>query len=151
MAEETLDEWRVRVNDAMTVSLVTKAEQGPPKTIASFHPTWTYPIVDDEETVKEHSETIYGYKGLKINLRFNASDMRPHISHTSTKRISETAAIEEPPEINELFEPFLPPGKCPVHLRNASIADDSQSPLARRPTSIRLCRTLQTIGIHQAS
>lgn len=115
MAEEALDEWRVRANDIMNVTLVTKAEQGPPKTISIFHPTWTYPIVDGPDTIREHSETIYGYKGLKINLRFNASDMRPHLSHTSSKRVPETVAIEEPPEINELFEPFLPPGKPSSH------------------------------------
>lgn len=117
MAEETLDEWRVKVNDIMSVTLVTKTEQGPPKTIASFHPTWTYPIVDGPDTIREHSETIYGYKGLKISLRFNASDMRPHFSHTSSKLVPDSVAIEEPPEINELFEPFLPPGKTPRLLR----------------------------------
>lgn len=115
MAEETLGEWRVKVNEAMNVTLVTKTEQGPPKTIDSFHPTWTYPIVDDQDTIREHSETIYGYKGLKINLRFNASDMRPHLSHTSSKRVPDHVAIEELPEINDLFEPFLPPGKTSGH------------------------------------
>lgn len=116
MAEDGLDEWRVRANDAVNVSLVSKAEQGPPKVIASFHPTWTYPIVEDpENTHEETSETIYGYKGLKINLRFNASDMRPHFSHTSSKRVPDAVATEEPPEINELFERFLPPGKLPNH------------------------------------
>ncbi|KAF3770353.1 acyl-CoA N-acyltransferase [Cryphonectria parasitica EP155] len=103
MAEEVLDEWTVKASNILNISLVTKAEQGRPKTIASFRPTWTYPIVNNDE------ETIYGYKGLKISLRFNASDMRPHISHTSTKRVPATVAIAESPEIRDLFEPFLPP------------------------------------------
>lgn len=104
MAEEITDEWTVKANDAMTVTLVTKAEQGPSKTIASFHPTWTYPIVGDQET-------IYGYKGLKINLRYNASDMRPHISHSSTKRVPQDEAIADVDDINDLLDPYLPAGK----------------------------------------
>lgn len=104
MAEEITDEWTVKANDAITVSLVAKSEQGPPKTIASFHPTWTYPIVGD-------SETIYGYKGLKINLRYNASDMRPHLSHSSAKRVPEDEACAEVDDVNDLLDPYLPPGK----------------------------------------
>lgn len=104
MAEEITDEWTVKANDAITVSLVTKAEQGPPKTIASFHPTWTYPIVGD-------SETIYGYKGLKINLRYNASDMRPHVSHSSAKRVPDDEAIAEVDDVVDLLDPYLPVGK----------------------------------------
>lgn len=104
-----MDEWTVRANDAMTITLVTKAEQGPPKTIASFKPTWTYSILENED------ETIYGYKGLKINLRYNASDMRPHLSHTSFKRVPDAVATQESPEINDIFELYLPPGKLFVH------------------------------------
>lgn len=104
MAEEQLDEWAVKANDIMNVTLVTKAEQGPPKTLATFKPTWTYPIVGEEET-------IYGYKGLKINLRYNASDMRPHFSHTTSRRIPDAQATQEVDEITDLFEPFLTPGR----------------------------------------
>lgn len=106
MAEEILDAWTVRANDAMTLSLVTKAEQGPPKTIASFHPTWTYSIVGEQET-------IYGYKGLKISLRYNASDMRPHVSHSSVKRVPEAEAIADPDDISDLLDPYLPAGRMP--------------------------------------
>lgn len=107
-----MDEWTVKANDVMNITLVTKAEQGPPKTIASFKPTWTYSILERED------ETIYGYKGLKINLRFNASDMRPHLSHTSSKRVPDAVATQESPEINDVFELHLPPGKLSVHFVN---------------------------------
>lgn len=104
MSEEALDEWTVKANDVLGISLVSKSDEGLPRTIGHFRPTWTYPIVGDDET-------IYGYKGLKISLRFRASDMRPHLSHTSSRRVPVAVATADPPEINELFENYLPPGK----------------------------------------
>lgn len=105
-----MDEWTVKANDALTITLVTKAEQGPPKTVATFHPTWTYPIVGDEET-------IYGFKGLRINLRYNASDMRPHVSHSSTNRVPDDEAIREPDDVIDLLDPYLPIGELPMILK----------------------------------
>ncbi|KUI59329.1 Histone acetyltransferase type B catalytic subunit [Cytospora mali] len=95
------DEWSVKANDVFTISLVAKAEDGPPKTIASFQPTWTYPIFGNEET-------IYGYQGLKVNLRYNASDMRPHFSHTKSQTVPLDAAEQDLTDIKEDVEPFLP-------------------------------------------
>lgn len=98
MAED--DEWTTKANDVFNISLVTKSEQGPPKTIDSFQSKWTYPIYEEEE--------IYGYKGVKINLRFNASDMRPHFSYTKGKEVPVGLADKEPTEIKESIEEFLP-------------------------------------------
>lgn len=109
MADEILDEWTVKANDAMKIQLVTKADSGPPKIIGSFRPAWTYPLVGDEET-------IYGYKGLKINLQYNATDMRPHLSHTSQKRVPDAVATADSPEIQDIFEDYLPPGQLIVCL-----------------------------------
>lgn len=92
-----------KANDVFNISLVTKSEQGPPKTIDSFQPKWTYPIYEEEE--------IYGYKGVKINLRYNASDMRPHFSYTKGKEVPAGVADKEPTEIKESVEGFLPEGK----------------------------------------
>lgn len=92
-----------KANDVFNISLVTKSEQGPPKTLDSFQPKWTYPIYEEEE--------IYGYKGVKINLRFNASDMRPHFSYTKGKEVPLGLADKEPTEIKESIEGFLPNGK----------------------------------------
>lgn len=146
MAEEILDEWTVKGNQALTVTLVTKTDQGPPKTIASFHPTWTYPIVGDDET-------IYGYKGLKINLHYNASDMRPHISHTSSRKVPEAEAIQEPADINDLLDPYLPAGaQSLVFLLDIyynRILTMSQLPLARRPTSTTQFKPPPTTGTPQ--
>ncbi|KAI3392203.1 hypothetical protein diail_6064 [Diaporthe ilicicola] len=98
MAEN--DEWTTKANDIFSISLVTKSDQGPPKTIDSFQPKWTYSIYEEEE--------IYGYKGLKINLRFNASDMRPHFSYAKGKEVPGTVADKEPTEIKESIEQYLP-------------------------------------------
>ncbi|KAL1855836.1 histone acetyltransferase 1 [Diaporthe australafricana] len=94
------DEWTTKANDVFSISLVTKSDQGPPKTIDSFQPKWTYPIYEEEE--------IYGYRGLKINLRFNASDMRPHFSYSKGKEVPANVADKEPTEIKESIEQFLP-------------------------------------------
>lgn len=95
-----------KANDVFTISLVTKSDQGPPKTIDSFQPKWTYPIYEEEE--------IYGYRGVKISLRYNASDMRPHFSYTKGKEVPAGVADKEPTEIKESVEGFLPEGKLTV-------------------------------------
>lgn len=95
-----------KANDVFTISLITKADQGPPKIIDSFQPKWTYPIYEEEE--------IYGYRGVKINLRFNASDMRPHFSYTKGKEVPAGVADKEPTEIKEAIEGFLPEGKLTI-------------------------------------
>ena len=72
------------------------------KTVAAFHPKFTYPIFGEEET-------ILGYQKLKINLRYNASDMRPHLSVTSAKKFKPIGDTE-PADIEEMLQEFLPPG-----------------------------------------
>lgn len=72
------------------------------KAVANFHPKFTYPIFGEEEQ-------IFGYQGLKINLRYNSSDMRPHLSTSYGKKfkaIGETA----PADIEEMMKEFLPEG-----------------------------------------
>lgn len=100
-----LEEWTVKANDAMEIALFTKAEEGQTQIgrLCKFKPAWTYPIVGDEET-------IFGYKNLKITLRFNASDMRPHLSSTKSAKLPEeleTGDIEVE-DIHDLFNGFLP-------------------------------------------
>ncbi|CAN8097189.1 unnamed protein product [Discula destructiva] len=106
MAQVNLEEWSVKANDVMDISLYTKAEKGQTKvnSLCKFQPTWTYPIVGEQET-------IFGYKGLKIHLQYNASDMRPHLSSTKTAKLPEELESDdfEVHEISELFEDFLPP------------------------------------------
>ncbi len=57
-------------------------------------------------------ESIFGYKGLKINLIYNASDMRPCVTiefKTKMKQVGDVA----PDDIPAVFKEFLPNGVCP--------------------------------------
>lgn len=90
-----------KANEALTVSLVTPVA-GQLKTVSSFHPKFTYPIFGEEEQ-------IFGYKNLKINLRYNASDMRPHVNTTYSKKF-QAIGDTEPADIEEMLKPFLPAG-----------------------------------------
>lgn len=115
MAEESLDEWTVKANDVMNITLFAKAEKDQKEVnpLCTFQPTWTYPIVGDKETIS-------GYKGLKIYLRYNASDMRPHLFHTSTARLSSELTDSDEYEVHDvkdLFETHLPPGQYQPRLQ----------------------------------
>ena len=60
----------------------------------------TYSIFGEEEQ-------IFGYKGLKINLRFNAHDMRPNLQilyNRKFKAVGETEATD----VKATLEDFLP-------------------------------------------
>ena len=89
-------------NEALTVSLVTPVN-GQLKTLSSFHPKFTYPIFGEQEQ-------IFGYQNLKISLRYNASDMRPHLSTTYGKKFK-AIGDTEPADIDEMMKDFLPEGR----------------------------------------
>ena len=63
----------------------------------------TYSIFGEEET-------IFGYQGLKINLRYNACDMRPGLQIMYTKKFK-TVGETRPTDLKEVLEPYLPKGK----------------------------------------
>lgn len=92
-------DWTCDANDAVQITVVQPSEQKP-KTISSFHPQFTYPIFGD-------NETIFGYKGLIIRLRFAAHDLRPHI-HISYdekfKPVGDTAAVD----LLKTLKPWIP-------------------------------------------
>ncbi|KAJ3478279.1 hypothetical protein NLG97_g8622 [Lecanicillium saksenae] len=72
-----LEDWIVDSNAAFNISLVSPTPSGL-QLISTFNPSFTYPIFGEDEK-------IFGYKDLKINLRYRANDMRPHVqtSHSS--------------------------------------------------------------------
>ncbi|ROT38780.1 histone acetyltransferase type B catalytic subunit [Sodiomyces alkalinus F11] len=94
------DEWLANANEAFTISLVKHAADGF-KTVGTFNPRFTYPIFGDEEH-------IFGYKDLKINLRYNASDMRPHVQISSSKKSKAVGDIE-PVDVKGILQEHLPP------------------------------------------
>ncbi|KAK4158021.1 acyl-CoA N-acyltransferase [Chaetomidium leptoderma] len=94
------DDWSTPSSDAVLVSLVSPSTRGVKTISHSFHPKFTYPIFGD-------SEEIFGYKDLEINLRYNASDMRPNLTISYAKKypaVGETEATD----INEILREFLP-------------------------------------------
>lgn len=90
-------------SEALTISLVQPRESGLQK-LESFNPAFTYAIFGEEER-------IFGYKGLKINLSFNASDMRPNLSVASTKKF-QTLGEAEAFDIVGTLKEYLPGGMC---------------------------------------
>ncbi|KAL8697292.1 MAG: hypothetical protein Q9201_007197 [Fulgogasparrea decipioides] len=83
------DEWSVNANEALNISFV-QAGQDSPATLSTFHPKFTYPIFGEEEC-------IFGYQGLKVNLRFAAHDLVPNVSVSYDKKftaVNDTKALD---------------------------------------------------------
>ncbi|TVY68765.1 Histone acetyltransferase type B catalytic subunit, partial [Lachnellula suecica] len=92
---EAMVEWATNSNDAINISLIA-----PSKTLSTFHPKFTYPIFGDEES-------IFGYQGLKINLKYNSNDMRPNLQILYTKKYKPVGDVE-PTDLKAALEEFLP-------------------------------------------
>ncbi|KAI1844695.1 hypothetical protein JX266_009151 [Neoarthrinium moseri] len=95
----TGEEWTADANDAVTISLVQPTESGPKK-IESFNPKFTYAIFGEEER-------IFGYKGLRVNLSYNASDMRPNLAVSSARKFQTVSEVQADDVVGTLKE-FLP-------------------------------------------
>jgi histone acetyltransferase 1 len=91
-------------NDALHIHLVQPDSQGL-KSITKFNPKFTYSIFGDEEQV-------FGYKGLRINLRFNACDMRPNVQIEYDKKFKAVGETE-PTDIAAVLSDFLPKSSPP--------------------------------------
>ena len=69
-------------------------------TLSSFHPQFTYPIFGEEES-------IFGYQGLRISLRFAAHDLQPNVRITFDKKfkpVGDTKAAD----IQEILQDWIP-------------------------------------------
>lgn len=116
MADPTVD-WSAEANTALQLSLVTPDAEGGAKVIHTFHPKMTYAIFGEDER-------IFGYQNLKINLKFNACDMRPGLQIFYSKKfksVGETQATD----LKELLGDFLPQSEPSsqnqaLHLANLS-------------------------------
>ncbi|EGX96865.1 histone acetyltransferase type b catalytic subunit, putative [Cordyceps militaris CM01] len=81
-----LEEWLADSNTALNVSLVSPTPSGL-QLISTFHPSFTYPIFGEDEK-------IFGYKDLKINLRYRANDMRPHVQTSYSRKFTPIGETE---------------------------------------------------------
>ena len=89
-------------NDALEISMVQAASISPKK-LSSFHPQFTYPIFGEEES-------IFGYQGLKLNLRFAAHNLRPNLEVLYDKKfkaVGDTKATD----IQETLKEWTPEGE----------------------------------------
>ncbi|KAL2271796.1 hypothetical protein VTJ83DRAFT_1167 [Remersonia thermophila] len=94
------DDWSTPSNDALLLTLVSPSPSGP-KTIGhSFHPRFTYSIFGE-------SEEIFGYRDLEINLRYNASDLRPNLTVSYGKKFP-TVGETEATDVEGALREFLP-------------------------------------------
>ncbi|KAG9237136.1 acyl-CoA N-acyltransferase [Amylocarpus encephaloides] len=88
-------DWSADSNEATHISLAT-----PGHVLHTFNPKFTYPIFGEEER-------IFGYQGLKINLKYHASDMRPVLQVTYNKKFK-AVGDTEPTDLKKILEDFLP-------------------------------------------
>ncbi len=86
-------------NNAFHISLVTPGKGGP-TTLHSFNPAMTYSIFGE-------NETIFGYQGLKINLRYNACDMYPGLQITYNRKYKTVGEVEAT-DLKAVLESYLP-------------------------------------------
>ncbi|KAL8816538.1 MAG: hypothetical protein Q9191_008311 [Dirinaria sp. TL-2023a] len=97
MAEQ--EEWSSNANEAIHISVVQAGDKAP-RTLSTFRPQFTYPIFGDEEQ-------IFGYQGLRIDLRFAAHDLRPNIEISYDKKfkaVGDTKAAD----INGILKEWAP-------------------------------------------
>lgn len=89
-------------NEAIEISILQQGTDTP-ITLSTFHPKFTYPVLGEEES-------IFGYQGLHINLRFAAHDLQPNVEINYDKKfktIGETKAAD----IEDVLREWLPPCK----------------------------------------
>jgi hypothetical protein len=117
-------------NDALSINLVAPSTSGL-KLCGTFHPKFTYSIFGDDER-------IVGYKDPRVNLRFRANDMRPHLNVSYGKKMK-AIGESEPTDIKGLLENggHLPKGLSLPSFEHGHLkfANPSQSHLSREAIS----------------
>lgn len=76
--------------------------------IASFKPRHTYAIFGEEER-------IFGHKGLRIDLQFDARDLRPNLSVSSAKKFTKVGDVEAA-DVKLTMKDYLPGGVLPTYV-----------------------------------
>ncbi|KAK1598723.1 histone acetyl transferase HAT1 [Colletotrichum navitas] len=93
------DEWSANATESLNISLIAPAT-GATKTIASFNPKFTYSIFGDDER-------IFGYKDLRIDLRYRTFDMRPNVKVSYGKKFQSVGETEAA-DVNATLKEHLP-------------------------------------------
>lgn len=94
------EEWTQSANDALEITLLDPKTG---ETVANeFPPAYTYSIFGE-------SETIFGYKDLKMKLLFAADNMQPCLTVTYGEKVKKIGEVEAEDVIKTLSE-YLPEG-----------------------------------------
>ena len=113
------DSWSSNSNAAVSLRLI--GEAGPSTPI--FHPDFTYPIFGE-------AETIYGYQGLSIKLRFTAASLVPFLQvEYKAKNEATTAKIDD---VEGTLAEFLPPDYLTSEEEFAAQAKAAFTPLGEK-------------------
>ncbi|KAM0562192.1 hypothetical protein ACHAPJ_002637 [Fusarium lateritium] len=90
------EEWLSNANEVIHISLVAPTDSGL-QHVATFNPRHTYSIFGEEEQ-------IFGYKDLKVSLRYRANDMRPHLKTSYSKKFKPAVGGPEPTDVAAILE-----------------------------------------------
>ncbi|MCJ1252914.1 histone acetyltransferase 1 [Lignoscripta atroalba] len=93
------EEWSTNANEALQISLVQPGKDAL-NTLSTFHPQFTYPIFGEEER-------IFGYQGLRVNLRFAAHDLLPNVEVSYDKKfkaVGDTQATD----VEDVLREWMP-------------------------------------------
>jgi histone acetyltransferase 1 len=82
-------------NEAIRISLMAPSKTGL-TTIAAFNPSFTHSFFGEDEQ-------IFGYKDLKVNLRYRANDMRPHLKTSYSSKFKAVGG-PEPVDVKAVLE-----------------------------------------------
>ncbi|EIN08019.1 histone acetyltransferase type B catalytic subunit [Punctularia strigosozonata HHB-11173 SS5] len=93
-----MTEWTCNSNEALTISLLRAPEEANDQR-ESFHPTFTYPIYGEDETV-------YGYKDLAINVQMASGSLATRVSSAYSAKLKSSSSTVD--DVEGILAKFLP-------------------------------------------
>ncbi|TFK46408.1 histone acetyltransferase type B [Heliocybe sulcata] len=95
-------DWTCSSNEALTLSLarseMDKEVLAEDESYEGFHPTFTYPIYGEEET-------IYGYKELVIDLKFASGSLAQYLSVKWSEKLESSSTVDD---VEGTLSKFIP-------------------------------------------
>ncbi|XP_020846623.1 histone acetyltransferase type B catalytic subunit [Phascolarctos cinereus] len=102
--EKKLAEYKCNTNEAIQLKLVRFAEDLDNDS-TTFNPEYSHQIFGDDETV-------FGYKGLKIILYYNAGNLSTLFRIEYASKVSENFDCVEADDVESKIREIIPPGFC---------------------------------------
>lgn len=112
-SDANLSTGSVNTNEAVQIALCQAGPESP-ATLSTFHPRFTYPIFGEEER-------IFGYKGLRIALRFAAHNLWPNVAVSYDAKFDEVADVKAA-DVRKILRAHLP--ACEAHFPSLSPLTD---------------------------